>query len=631
MLFKRLLPYISLYFLIETLLRISLLIRSLSDIDYSFTDIAKVFVIGYWFDLATLGFFLIPIILYHISLPSSKHGSRFDQVATKVLCFIFTFILLFDAVAEHIFWSEFNTRFNFIAVDYLVYTSEVIGNIIESFPIYRLIAALIVVAFFLTWLSTSIFNPKALMARNFSKRLKSSLMTFSILLLTYFLSSVEQANFKNNAEATEIASNGIHNLFHAFWNNEIDYNRFYAKQDDNKVNQNIRKLLTSENTSFIDQDITRIIKANTPIDHKNIMLVVMESMSAEYMQAFGNNENLTPNLDRLANEGLFFTKLYATGTRTVRGLEAITLSIPPTPGQSIVRRGGNENLFSLGFILKDHGYDTKFIYGGFGYFDNMNAFFSVNGFDVVDRTNLDDKEVQFANIWGVCDEDLFKRAIVEADKSYTTGNKFMQLIMTTSNHRPFTYPEGKIDIPSHSGRSGGVKYADYSVGKLIESAKEKPWFNDTIFVFISDHTAGAGGKVELNLNKYHIPMIIYAPNSIKPQKHNDIASQIDLAPTLLGLMNFSYYTKFFGKDLLNSKVNSPYAFISNYQKVAMMKDNKITVLAPKSSISQYTWPNGEHVENMEEALVDDTIAYYQSASKWREVYGKIPTPLIAEN
>ena len=140
------------------------------------------------------------------------------------------------------------------------------------------------------------------------------------------------------------------------------------------------------------------------------------------------------------------------------------------------------------------------------------------------------EETNFANVWGICDEDMFTRAIKEGDESYKNNRPFLNLIMTTSNHRPYTYPDGRIDIPAHTGRYGGVKYADYSVGKLIEDAKQKPWFKDTIFIFVADHTAGAGGKAELDPRKYHIPLIFYAPDMIKPQRFENIASQIDVAP-----------------------------------------------------------------------------------------------------
>jgi phosphoglycerol transferase MdoB-like AlkP superfamily enzyme len=308
----------------------------------------------------------------------------------------------------------------------------------------------------------------------------------------------------------------------------------------------------------------------------------------------------------------------------VRGLEAVTLSIPPTPGQSIVRRPGNADLFSLGFVFQDRGYDTRFIYGGFGYFDNMNAFFAGNGFGVLDRADMRRDEVQFANIWGICDEDIFARALEEADASSARGRPFLQLILTTSNHRPFTFPEGRIDTASYPGRLGGVRYADYSIGKLVRDARSKSWFKDTVFVFVGDHTAGAGGKADLDPPRYHVPLIFYSPGSIGPGRFEGVASQIDLAPTLLGLLNFSYYSRFYGVDLLNDRPAAPRAFISNYQKVALMEGDRLTVLAPNRVVEQYGLPEMSARADLGPEA-EDAIAFYHSASHWRENHARIPT------
>lgn len=637
MLFKRLLPYISIFLVIQTLLRLSLLGRSLFEIEFSTPEILMVIGKGLWFDLITMSFFLLPIAFYNLVLPAKKHGASLDRKIEAALRFIFSFILIFDSVAEHLFWTEFTTRFNFIAVDYLIYTQEVIGNIKESYPIYWVIAIIVAVAIFISWLSTRIFP---LAQENETPTIKYRALVFLAVILASValnrLSDIEQAQMKDNAQAGEISANGIYNLFYAFWHNEIKYERFYAMESEKDVINNARNLLWEKDNDvdFVNKDgkdLTRIVRAKGPEKYKNVILVAMESMSADYMGIFGNSENLTPNLDKLAKEGLSFNKNYATGTRTVRGLEAITLSIPPTPGQSIIRRPHNDNLFSLGFIFKDRGYDTKFIYGGYGYFDNMNEFFSHNGFDIIDRTSVPKEEIDFANVWGICDEDMFNQSLKEADISYANKKPFLHLIMTTSNHRPYTYPDGRIDIPSHSGRLGGVKYADYSVGKLIENAKKKPWFHDTLFIFVADHTAGAGGKAELNPEKYHIPMIFYAPGFIKPKSFNNISSQIDLPPILLGMLNFTYYTKFYGEDLLDDPDEVAHAFISNYQKIALIKNDGLTVLAPKRKVEQYSWPDVKEKNSQDKALTNDAIAYYQSASWWKEQYKRIDTVVKKPN
>ena len=629
--FRRLLPYAVIFLVLQTVLRLSLLARAFFDVEFTTSDVASVLIRGLWFDVVVAGFFLIPIAFYHLLLPANKHGDALDCRIDKVMRFVFSFVLLFDFAAEHLFWTEFTTRFNFIAVDYLIYTQEVIGNIVESYPLHWILSAVAVLALLIGWVSLRCQPLSTGNVPAFKRRAGGFVVLVLASSALCTVSTMDTAEFKDNAEATELAANGVYNLFHAFWHNEISYERFYATRDDEEIAHNARSLLfeEEEDVRFVHQDgkdLTRIVPAQKEEQHKNVMLVVMESMSAAYIGQFGNKEGLTPNLDRLANEGLIFTKTYATGTRTVRGLEAVTLSIPPTPGQSIVRRQGNDNLFSLGFVFKDRGYDTKFLYGGYGYFDNMNDFFSGNGFDVIDRMQMKEGEVNFANVWGVCDEDMFTRAIKEADASHTNGKHFFHLVMTTSNHRPYTYPEGRIDIASHSGRLGGVKYADYSVGKLIEEAKKKPWFKDTVFVFIADHTAGAGGKAELDPRKYHIPMIFYAPDMITPRRFENIASQIDLAPILLGLLGTSYYTKFYGEDLLNDADEIPHAFISNYQKVALVKEGRLTVLSPKRGVQEYSWPDIKPLESSDDsALANDAIAYYQSASWWKEHYKRIPT------
>lgn len=336
-------------------------------------------------------------------------------------------------------------------------------------------------------------------------------------------------------------------------------------------------------------------------------MITVESLSAEFLKAFGNIDNITPNLDALIKDSLFFENLYATGTRTVYGLSAINLSLPPSPGNSIIRKPNNENLVSMASILNSKGYKSKFIYGGYGYFDNMNYFFSNNGYHIVDRADLESKEITFANIWGVCDEDLFNRTLQESDKSYMEKKTFFNMVMTTSNHRPFTYPDNKIDIPSGKGREGGVKYTDYAIHKFLEAAKNRPWFDDTIFIIIADHTASSAGKMELEVVNNHIPMWIYSPKLISPGKVSQFMSQIDVAPTIFGILNLSYTAPFFGKDALNDKIER--ALISNYQKLGYLDNDSLVVLKPIKKVFYYMLGYED-----KEYMLNTAISYFQLAS-----------------
>lgn len=469
----------------------------------------------------------------------------------------------------------------------------------------------------------------------FLTRLLYSVVYTLIPLSLFFALDPKLAEFSTNSYTNEISKNGIYSLFSAFRNNELDYNRFYTTELPNTSFPTIQNLIQEQDghSTFINvnkQDITRkIIREGSEI-HKNVVLIVMESMSADFMQRFGNSQKLTPTLDSLTNRSLFFSNLYATGTRTVRGLEAISLSIPPTPGTSILKRPHNENLFSLGFIFKDRGYDTKFIYGGNGYFDNMNYFFEHNGFDIVDRGNFSEEETSFSNAWGLCDEDSFTKAIKEGNASYAAHKPFFHLIMTTSNHRPYTFPEGKVSFPSTGGgRPAGVAYADYAIGKFLEDAEKEPWFHDTVFVIIADHTAGSAGKIELSPSKYHIPLFIYAPGFINPKEIKTLASQIDLAPTLLGLLNFSYTSRFYGRDLLRLPPKaSPYTFVSNYQKLGLMTDDALIVLRPGKDYAMYKQDDtAVPHDQVDMSLLGKAIVWFHTASQWRDNSTRVPTVL----
>jgi phosphoglycerol transferase MdoB-like AlkP superfamily enzyme len=315
---------------------------------------------------------------------------------------------------------------------------------------------------------------------------------------------------------------------------------------------------------------------------------------------------------------MFFNNFYATGTRTIRGMESITLSVPPMPGRSIVKRPDNHNMYSSGFIFRDKGYETKFIYGGYGYFDNMNEFFSNNGFDIVDRSNFSNEEDTFHTVWGVCDEDLLNKTLKEADASYHAHKPFMSFVMTTTNHRPYDYPNGRVDVPSHTGRDGAVKYTDYAIGDFLSKAKNKPWFKNTIFVIVADHCAVSAGKVELPLDKYHIPMIVYAPEIIKPQVIDKLSSQIDVMPTLFSMLNWSYKSKFYGRDVLEESFE-PRALVGTYQKLGLYKDDVLSVLSVGKKLDSYKVLEQDIFSTkykeipVDKEKKDEILSYYQSA------------------
>lgn len=588
---------------------------------YSSGRILGALLVGALFDLGVALWLLLPLLLLLLLLRPGPVAAR--SPGRRLIAFgllVWCGLLVFVAAAEFVFWNEFASRFNFIAVDYLVYTNEVIGNIRESYPMPLLLASVATVTGVLWWLlmrqvRSTLWTP----APRLPLRLGYLIGGIVLAALGTLLLDARYKEYSNDSQANELAGNGYFDFFHAFWANEIDYERFYRTLPDATALATVRSSLKLSGPAQGPFDLRRRVEPTAPESTDNVVLVSIESLSATYLGHFGNTSGLTPNLDRMADEGILFTQLYATGTRTVRGLEALSLSIPPTPGNSIVKRPHNDQLYTLGSVFASKGYTPLYVYGGYSYFDNMQDFFSGNGYRVADRTELKPEEIHFQNIWGVCDEDLFTLALREIDREAAAGRRFFAHVMTVSNHRPYTYPEGRIDIPSKTGRDGGVKYTDWAIGNFIERARSKPWFDHTIFVFVADHTHRGRGKMDLSPASYLIPMVIWAPGKIAPQRVDRLASQIDMAPTLLGLMNFRYESRFFGADILAPDAPQR-ALLANYQTVGWLEDGKVIELKPGERTRVVDAISGVElpVDAAAQALVDKAIAHYQIAS---ESYG----------
>lgn len=258
--------------------------------------------------------------------------------------------------------------------------------------------------------------------------LRSVQLRYLAIIVTVFPWPDDSVSRSGNTVYRELAGNGPFQFFAAFRNNELDYEQFYATLSDKEIAGLLRQEVSEPNALFLGSeplDVRRVIDNPGQFRPLNVVLVTIESLSAKYLVSFGDSRRLTPNLDRLRADSLFFSNFYATGTRTDRGLEALTLSVPPTPGRSIVKRLGRETGYaSLGQQLRDRGYDSVFLYGGRGYFDNMNAFFDGNGYRVVDQTSVPEDKISFKNAWGMCDEDLYVQALRQADIDHAVGKSF---------------------------------------------------------------------------------------------------------------------------------------------------------------------------------------------------------------
>lgn len=601
-----------------------LLVTAARDVTWSSSLLAS-FVIGTLFDLGAAAFASLPLLITLTLLPAGFFRRRWTGFAAFMGGGLILFALLFAAGAEWLFWDEFGTRFNFIAVDYLVYTTEVVGNIRESYNLPLFFGVLIVTTFAGMWL----LHRTGLLALSLQadpepakkRYVRGAGWLIGALLLGFGLSEERLPFFANNYNR-ELAKDGLWSLFAAFRNNVLDYDQFYRTLPLKDAFAQLQhefgedRSVTRRGDGF---DTLHLVTAEGPEIRPNVIQITVESLSAEFLGIFNRASHLTPNLTEIAAKSLVFDRFYATGTRTDRGMEALTLSLPPTPGRSMIKRPRNENMFTLGSVFRARGYDTAFIYGGFGYFDNMNYFFGHNGYRVIDRNSVAKTDVTFANVWGACDEDLYRWTMREADAAFAAGKPFHHFVMTTSNHRPYTFPEGRIDLPSKvSGRAGAVKYSDFAIGQFLREAAQKPWYQNTIFVIVADHCASSAGKTELPVQNYHIPLLVFSPGGqVSPGHIKTLTSQMDYAPTLLGLMNWTYPSRFFGHDVRCTPEEDAHALIGNYQKLGHMENGELTVLRPQRGVVSYRYDlkSGSLVPGAPtEYAVNEAIAYYQTAN-----------------
>lgn len=584
--------FVGVFVAVAGLTRAALLVKAAPELTWG-PGLLGVFFWGLLFDLGAAAFAALPLIGLLTVLPTRWGAHAWQRALTHAAGAAGLYLLLFGAVAEWTFWDEFGVRFNFIAVDYLVYTTEVIGNIRESYNLPLLLGGVLAGTALLGGGLLRLGWPQRWLAApgepGGCRLIAGGSWLVAALALGLALSQDQLPAFANTYHR-ELAKNGLWSLFAAFRNNVLDYDQFYPTLPAAEAFASLRQELVKDGSLLLRPDATdtlRYVRNPGPELRPNVIQITVESLSADFLGHFNPASTLTPNLDALAAHSLVFERFYATGTRTDRGMEALTLSLPPTPGRSLIKRPRNENLFTLGSVFRAKGYATAFLYGGFGYFDNMNHFFGANGYRVLDRAAVAPDDITFANAWGACDEDLFRWTLREADAAHATGRPFHYFVMTTSNHRPFTYPAGRIDLPSKtSGRAGGVKYTDHAIGAFLRAAATKPWFNQTVFVIVADHCASSAGKVELPVANYHIPLFIYAPGGqIAPGRITALTSQMDYAPTLLGLLNWSYPSRFFGHDVRRVAPADTHALIGNYQQLGYLANSEFLILKPRRQIS----------------------------------------------
>jgi phosphoglycerol transferase MdoB-like AlkP superfamily enzyme len=402
------------------------------------------------------------------------------------------------------------------------------------------------------------------------------------------------ANATADRTLNEIANNGSVSFICAAWTRHLDYAAFYRTLALDEAYARVRERLAAPGNQFLSErhSIRRRVAGDPNKPKLNVVIVLEESLGSEFWGSLGRKkETLTPQMDRLAaEEGLLFTNLYASGNRTVRGFEGVLSSFPPLPGDSIVKRDRSDNVETIARVLKRDGYRTLFLYGGRGLFDGMRAFAVRNGYDrFIEQKDF--HEPTFTTIWGVCDEDLFARTIAELRALHQTGEPFLATVLSVSNHKPYTYPAGRIpEDPNRRKRAHAVKYSDYALGQFFQAAKQEAFWTNTIFAVVADHGARVYGSMSIPIESYEIPLVLLGPAAVQaPARVPALGCSLDVAPTILGLIGRPYESLFFGRDLLRPAPagEDGRVFINHNRDIALLARERLVVLGLRKSVEVY--------------------------------------------
>jgi phosphoglycerol transferase MdoB-like AlkP superfamily enzyme len=585
-------------------------------------DYGYIFPIGLRMDLIVLCYLLfLPLAL--IALVPDSFLKKIQGFLT-VYFILFLTLILFMELSTLDFINEYDTRPNKLFIDYLIYPKEVVGTLLKSYLSSIFVTVIILAGFVYTLIR---YRKPLFGIRN--NNYKTKLALFPLVAFFVFfgarssLTSKRPVNASNAIFSTDhltnsLGLNSFYTVAFALYSikNESNTEKMYGKMNYAEAISRVKKYMDVKPNEYTDDSIPllHIQKTNKVINRPyNIVIILEESLGAEYVGSLGGLP-LTPEFDKLTNEGTLFTNLFSTGTRSVRGIEAVVTGFLPSPSESVVKLNNSQtDFYTIASLLKQKGYDTSFIYGGMANFDNMGSFFNGNGFDkIIDEDDFDPNKSAFHGTWGWSDEDVMTKA-----NNYfkSLGNKpFVSLVFSSSNHEPFEYPEGRITPYDKQKNTvnNAMKYADYSIGQFFKQAKKEKYYKNTIFLVIADHNTRTYGKHLVPIHKFHIPALIIGPGVPKGGKYNKLCSQIDIQPTVLSRIGMDTETPMSGRNLFDLSDSFQGRAMMQFNDInAFRVGNEVVIMQPNKKPLQF------HVENdsiftpkkLNEDLAKDALAH----------------------
>lgn len=611
--------YLGPYSLVARFIVFSLLLLGLSRAGLVWWQWPRVAVTDSWItlllqgarsDLMTAGLFAAPIVLL---LPIFVIAGRVPLwVRWCTWWLVFSLIaMLFLELATPQFLIEFDSRPNRLFIDYLLYPREVLAMLWGGYRMLLIVAFATVVG--LGFWTLRHFDRSRCATRIWPWRTVLLVWPLVVVLLFVMIRSSFQhrpANlstfaFCDDAMVNSLVANSTYSVLTAAhgMHDESHSSAMYGEMPVTEMIDRVRKGMGVAQSDFISEDLPTLHRQIATVRRdkpRNLVIVLQESLGAGFVERLGG-QPIAPNFDKLGDEGIWFQRLYATGTRSVRGIEAVIAGFPPTPAQSTVKLSKSQRDFAtLASVLRKSGYRSEFVYGGESHFDNMRGFFLGNGFStVVDQSHF--KQPKFVGSWGVSDEDLFDMAHQRIAALDAADQPFFLLVFSSTNHSPFEFPDGRIALVDAEKQTvnNAVKYADHALGAFIDRAKRSDYWDETVMMVVADHDTRVYGNDLVPIDKFHIPGVILG-EGIEPLQVASVASQIDLAPTLLSLLGVDSEHPFVGRDLTRTLPEfgnaaatlKPRAMMQFDRNYAWLEEDRATILLPDGSAKQFAYDDG---------------------------------------
>ncbi|MBP6871300.1 MAG: sulfatase-like hydrolase/transferase [Bacteroidales bacterium] len=561
-------------------------------------DIIRAFIMGVRFDVVISGYILaLPALVLSVLFILNRHPEWIYKLFFWWVFILFTIAFIVCAV-DVPYFNQFFSRLTVAAFQWTDNMGMVMKMLLEEPRYYIILIPLIIFIYLFIRILKRIYNkiPEQRSDVHVLLRITVSLVLLGMVFIgirgriqAKAPIKVGTAYFSDNAFLNQLGLNPVFTFMRSYLDVRDQRNRSVTLMEPAKAIEKVREYL-GISEPIGDYPVARQVLADSSEKKEyNVVLVLMESMSAANMARHGNKENLTPFLDSISHQGYYFENIYSAGIHTFNGVFSTLFSFPAIYRQNPMRESTIFKYNGIGYTLRKNGYSTVYFTTHDGQFDNIEGFLKGNDFEYI-FTQDDYPAAKVKTSLGVPDDYMFEFSMPVIDGLYEMNKPFFITFLTASNHTPYYLP-GYYQPRHKDIKDQMVEYADWSLRKFVEMAASKPWFEKTVFVFIADHGLPINARYDIPLDYHHSPLIFYAPGIIRPETFSVTGGQIDVFPTIMGILNQNYINNTLGIDLI--KESRPYIFINHEDKLGVLDDEFLLIMKPEGERLLYKYKTGD--------------------------------------